>query len=123
MFQEAKYTSILFLLGIVAIVAIPPSALFVSEYAMFTQAIVLHPAVSVIIFIALGIIAYAMLALSVKMIFTTDDSSSKKIIKERWNITHTIMAAELVAVVILAGWFTTPSALSVIGNITKTFIF
>ncbi len=123
MFAEAKYTSLLFLLAIVAIVAIPPSALFVSEYGMFTQAIILHPALSIIIFIALGIIAYAMLALSVKMIFTTEDNYKKEITKESWNVTHTIMMVELLAVVVLAGWFTTPSALRVITNITKTFIY
>lgn len=123
MFVSVKYTSILFLLGIIMIVAIPPSALFVSEYAMFAQSIVWSPAVSILLFIALGIIAYAMLALSVKMIFTTDEDLKKEIIKEQWNVTHSIMAVEISMVIFLAWWFTTPMALSVLNNIVKTFIY
>ena len=136
MFQEAKCTSILFLAGIVAIIAIPPSALFVSEYEMFSQAIILHPLVAIMLFIALGIIAYAMLALSVEMIFTTDPASAQGSgvarpasaqgygeAKEKWNVTHSIIAVELSIVVALAWWFTTPSAFVVISNITKTFIY
>lgn len=122
MFQEAKYTSVLFLAGIVAIVAIPPSAMFVSEYAMFSQAIVLYPVVSILLFIILGIIAYAMLALSVEMIFTIDEKKAEGV-KETWNVTHTIMSAELAAVVFLAWWFTTPVAMNVLNNIAKTFIY
>ncbi|GEM_PF-461061 len=135
MFEEARYTSILFLLGIVMIVAIPPSALFVSEYAMFAQVIVLHPVVSILLFIALGIIAYAMLSLSVKMIFAKEPASATSsgaakpalaeatVGKEKWNVTHTIMSVELCMVVFLAWWLTTPGSMGVLGNITKTFIY
>jgi hypothetical protein len=43
--------------------------------------------------------------------------------KEKWNVTHSIIAVELSIVVALAWWFTTPSAFVVISNITKTFIY
>jgi len=124
MFAQAKYTSILFVAGIAAIIAIPPSALFVSEYAMFAQAIFLHPAVSIILFIALGMIAYAMLSLTVRMIFNFDEKTPPAgTPKEEWNITHTIIAAEMAILIFLGWWFTTENAGGVIDNIVKAFLF
>ncbi len=125
MFKYSRYTSILFIFGIVAIIAIPPSALFVSEYGMFTQAILLHPIVAISIFVAFGIIAYAMLALTIEMVFSTkdDDKTKTEMAKDYWNVTHTIIAIELLAILFLAFWFTTGNAFSVISNITKTFLY
>ncbi|EKE22108.1 MAG: NADH dehydrogenase subunit N [uncultured bacterium] len=124
MLMRARYTSALFILGILAIIAIPPSALFMSEYGMFSQAIAIYPILAIIIFIALGIIAYAMLALTINMIFATEkieDNIEYK--KERWNITHTIMTVELIIVAILAMWFTTSGGINIINNIVKDFLF
>lgn len=124
MFREAKYTSILFILGIIAIIAIPPSALFVSEYGMFVQAIAIHPVLSVVLLVALSIIAYAMLALTIKMIFSVEENGGKtEFKKEKWNITHSVMVLELVMIIFFAWWFTTDGAADVLGNIAKTFLF
>ena len=124
MFEYSKYTSILFILGIVAIIAIPPSALFVSEYVIFTQAIFLYPVISIWIFIALGIIAYSMLALTIKMIFTAEEKSAEnKMKKEKWNVTHTIIVIEMLIVIFLAWWLTTISASNAIRNIVESFLF
>ncbi|MDX9913104.1 MAG: proton-conducting transporter membrane subunit [Candidatus Moranbacteria bacterium] len=124
MLSRAKYTSLLFTAAILAIIAIPPSALFMSEYGMFSQAIVLYPVLAIIIFIALGVIAYAMLALTINMIFATDEKEDGlKDEKERWNVTHTIMTIELLAMVFLAFWFTTNQGIDVINDIVKDFLF
>lgn len=125
MFKCARYTSIIFILGIVAIIAIPPSALFVSEYAMFSQAVSLHPLISIFLFIFLGIIAYAMLSLTVNMVFDVeeDDKNENRIKKEKWNIVHTVMVVELLVLAFLAWWLTTDNAMSLIGNVTSNFLF
>ncbi|KKP67204.1 MAG: Hydrogenase, membrane subunit 1-like protein (EchA-like) [Candidatus Moranbacteria bacterium GW2011_GWE1_35_17] len=124
MLTRARYTSVLFIVGILSIIAIPPSALFMSEYGMFSQAIVLYPVTAIIFFVALGIIAYAMLALSINMIFATEkNEKDAKNKAERWNITHTVMTIELIVVLGLAIWFTTSHGVSVIEDIVKDFLF
>jgi hydrogenase-4 component F len=124
MLHRARYTSGLFILAIVFIIAIPPSALFMSEYGMFSQAIILYPTLAIILFVALGIIAYAMLALTINMIFAIEKTEDNiKYEKERWNITHSIILLELILVVFLAFWFTTGQGIDVINNIVKDFLF
>lgn len=124
MLSRARYTSLLFILAIVFIIAIPPSALFMSEYGIFSQAIILYPTLAVVLFVALGIIAYAMLALTINMVFAKEQMEEKvEYKKERWNITHTIISIELGLVVFLAFWFTTGQGVAVIDNIVKDFLF
>lgn len=151
MLIKAKYTSVLFIAAILMIIAIPSSALFVSEYGMFSQTMMLYPITAIILFIALGIIAYAMLALTINMIFAKDGDGKVELsqihgvtnstsiqgsdearpasaqgygeARERWNITHTIMLVELIIMVGLAFWFTTNQGMSVINDIVKDFLF
>lgn len=143
MLKYSRYTSILFIIGIVFIIALPPSALFVSEYGMLAQTILLHPVIALVFFVALGIIAYAMLALTIGMIFKTEEEENAEqtrlrqtssaesyggskgfgVAREQWNITHSIIVIELLAVVFLAWWFTTGNASSVIGEIVRTFLY
>lgn len=117
-----KYTSVLFLLGVLAIVAVPPSALFISEYSMFVSAIQIHPVLSVCIFVALGVIAWSMLKISAEMIFS-DAENESEIKKEKWNITHTVMTIELVLLVVVAFWMTTGKGVATITNIVKDAIY
>ncbi|MFZ2153742.1 MAG: proton-conducting transporter membrane subunit [Candidatus Moraniibacteriota bacterium] len=126
MLTRAKYTSSLFILGILFIIAIPPSALFMSEYGLFSQAIILYPTLAIILFIALGIVAYAMLSLTINMIFATDETDKSVQInemREKWNVTHTIILVELILAALLALWFTTGQGMDVINNIVKDFLF
>ncbi|HAT73993.1 MAG: Hydrogenase, membrane subunit 1-like protein (EchA-like) [Candidatus Moranbacteria bacterium GW2011_GWF2_36_839] len=125
MLKYSKYTGVLFILGIVAIIAIPPSALFISEFGMFAQSIAAYPITSIILFIALGIIAYAMLSLSIKMIFNVEEENNGefKTQKEKWNITHSIIVFEFIILIGLAFWFTTANAEILIDKIVKSFLF
>lgn len=122
MLERTKFTSILFLLAVLAIVAVPPSALFISEYSMFVSAIQLHPILSVLIFIALGAIAWSMLKFSAQMIFSPVQEGIK-IEKEKWNITHTVMTVELTLLVLAAFWFTTGRGLEIITAIVNSSIY
>lgn len=124
MFVQAPYTSILFIIAILGIIAIPPSALFVSKYGMFAQAITMYPKTTLALFVALAVIAYAMLSLTITMIFHEDEGKSNgNITRESWNITHTMIVVELVMIVIFAMWFTTTQGSDVINNIVNSFLF
>ncbi len=124
MYVQAPYTSILFIIAILGIIAIPPSALFVSEYGMFAQAIIMYPKTTLALFVALAVIAYAMLSLTITMVFHEDESKiNGSIKKESWNITHTVIVIELVIIVIFAMWFTTTQGSDVINNIVNSFLF
>ena len=121
MLSRAKYTSVLFILGILAIVAMPTSALFVSEYGMFSQTIIQYPKTAVALFVALGIIAYAMLSLTIKMIFAKGEDKNSE--NERWNMTHTVIVFELCVLIVLSFWFTSNYGVYVIDSIVKDFLF
>jgi hydrogenase-4 component F len=118
MLKYAPYTSILFLLGIVAIVAMPPSVLFVSEYNLFVALISKHIYIALLAFASLGVIAFGMLRTTIGMILENkDDETAQK--KEHWNVTHSIVTAHLVIVIILAAWFTSQGGSEFIANIVK----
>jgi hydrogenase-4 component F len=123
--KHAPYTGTLFLLGILSIVAIPPSALFISEYVMFSNAIVQYPKIALLIFVSLAIIAYAMLKLTVTMLFSRADNDKESITpkKETWNVTHSVMVLQLLLMLGLSFWFTTESGAVVINSIVKDAIF
>ncbi|NTU98726.1 hypothetical protein HGA64_01830, partial [Candidatus Falkowbacteria bacterium] len=104
----APYTGVLFLLGILAIIAMPPSVLFVSEFSLIAVLIQSHVWLAIILLAALGLIAFSMLRLTVGMLFA-DRAETAKIDqpKERWNLTHTVMSTQLLLVAIMAVWFST----------------
>lgn len=102
----APYTAILFILGILAIIAMPPSVLLVSEYGLFVALIKAHLLLAVIVFIALSVIAFAMLKITLSMVLAPAEEGAATI-KEKWNLSHTIMAGELAFVVVMAIWFST----------------
>lgn len=123
MLSRAKYTSVLFIVGILSIIAMPPSILFLSEYGMFSQAIVLYPKTSLILFVALGIIAYAMLSLTMQMVFAKREECDVEYEKEKWNITHTIIVIEFIILILLAYGFTLSQGMNIVNGIVKDFLF
>lgn len=121
--RVAPFSGTLFLLGILAIIAVPPSILFISEYALFVQMFVAHWILALVVLIALSIIAFAMLRLTFKLLFEKGaavTASGEEIKKENWNLTHAVMAINLTAVIVLAAALTTESGMDFIMNIVKT---
>lgn len=103
---KMPYTAVLFTLGILAIVAVPPSILFVSEYQLFLVLIKAHFVMSILIFLALTVIAFAMLKGVLDMVLSPElvEASAPK---ERWNLTHSIIGSELLLMLVLMFWFST----------------
>lgn len=105
----APYTAILFTLGILGIIAMPPSALFISEYTLIVALIKTHVILTIFMLASLGAIAYAMLKTTLGMVISDPKELLPEVKeKEKWNLTHTIMTVQLSAVVVLAIWFSTP---------------
>jgi len=120
--KKAPYTAVLFMLGILAIVALPPSILFVSEYTIFTAAFALHPVLALCVFLALSVIAYAMLRSTVDMLFASAENESE-IKKEKWNVTHWVMTLQLVLIVGLTFFFSSSNGFAFIDSIAKNTIY
>ncbi|MEI7620900.1 MAG: proton-conducting transporter membrane subunit [Candidatus Moraniibacteriota bacterium] len=122
--QKMPYTAVLFLLGILAIIALPPSLLFVSEYTIFTSAFALHPVLSLFILLALSVIAYAMLWSTITMFFPAEEEAVQIIKKkEKFNATHWVMSLQLVLLVGLTFFLTSDKGLIFIDSIAKNTIY
>jgi len=120
-FAHDRYTAILFLFGLLAIVAMPPSALFVSEYAMFANALVQYPLLALVLLISLSVIAYSMLHLILPMLFAHDEAAAVK--SHRWNITHTVMLVQLTALVCFAVWVTSSPGFKFVQGIANDAVY
>lgn len=123
-FSQDRYTAVLFMLGLLAIVAMPPSALFVSEYTMFVAALAQYPWLSLVLFVSLSVIAYSMLRLIIPMLFFGDaEPATKAEPIAKWNITHTLMTAQLIALFAFGLWATTNTGLMFVTNIVNDAVY
>ncbi len=116
--KSAPYTSFLFLIGILAIVAAPPSLIFFSEYILFSQMFSSHWLLAICVLIALSFIALAMLHSTVRLIFHGEGDNEIK--KEKWNIVHTVMLFELMLAFGLSFILISPRGLTFIDSLVKT---
>lgn len=121
-YKKIPYTSGLFLLGILSIIALPPSLLFVSEYSMFAAAFTLHPVWALLALVALSIIAFGMLRLTLTLLFSRI-KDTETYTREKWNITHTVMTVEVVLLVALTVVFTTTPGIDFIQSIVRDIGF
>lgn len=121
------YTAILFLVSILMIIAIPPSALFVSEYAIFTSALGKHSVISIFILIALSIIAFSMLKSTMMMFSRNEEVADGEIeiikTKEKWNITHSVMVLQLLLVIVFGVWVSSKNGFEFIDSIAKNAVY
>jgi hydrogenase-4 component F len=119
-FRDIPRTGVLFVLGILAIIGFPPTALFVSEYILFAGLINTHFWLALLIFVALSAIAFSMLRLVISMMLPGVVSETPvAVIKEKWNITHTVMTIEILLVLVASVWFSSSAGMNFINNITR----
>lgn len=113
--KQSPYTAALFLLGILTILAAPPTALFASEYLILREGFVVHPWLSLILVGALTMVLIGMMRPTVQMLFAAAASDAPAQLvpaRERWRITHTIAVCQLVACIALGVWFFSPSGIA-----------
>lgn len=116
--RTAPLSGGLFLAGILAIIATPISVLFASEYILFGQLFLEHRVLALVVLAALSLIAFAMLRLTFSLLFGRSDKE-EIIGKESWNVTHTIMAFQLLLVLGLTFILTSPAGSDFIDTIVK----
>ncbi|MFA7209527.1 MAG: proton-conducting transporter membrane subunit [Parcubacteria group bacterium] len=116
--KYAPYSSALFLLGVLAIIAVPPSVLFASEFILFSRMFFAHWPLAVFVLVMLSLVAFAMLRLSLMLVFGSEDGKKMKV--EKWNITHTVMAVELAFVFSAPFFLTSPAGLAFVESLVKT---
>lgn len=94
------YTGAIFLAGVLALLAVPPSPLFLSEYRLFSAAIVPHPFLALFIALGLTVIAAGFMRLVEPFLFSRAPHAVREEVvhTETLNISHAAMALHLVLI-------------------------
>ncbi|TSC85523.1 MAG: hydrogenase-4 component F [Parcubacteria group bacterium Gr01-1014_8] len=90
------YTGGLFLVAFLALLGVPPSPLFASEYFMAAAAIGTHPYATGAVFLALTIVFAGFVRLLMPMLFGESPDRGGR---ERWNISHTAITLNIVLLI------------------------
>lgn len=118
--QKAPFTGMLFLLGLLAILAVPPSPLFVSELLLMAFGMSVHPVLTLLFALLMTIVFIGMMRAIFQMLFA-EASSPEKFVSERWNRTHTVMAMELLCLAALSFFFMTAEGYEWASSIARSF--
>lgn len=116
-------TWVAFLLAILGLVAMPPSALFLSEFLLITEGarVALFP--TIVIGLALVVAAYGLLhSFFIMTKPAKAEGVEEKVVHERWNITHVMMALQGILLVVVSVLALSPIGQSLLSDITQTLI-
>jgi hydrogenase-4 component F len=92
------YTGAFFLAGILALLAVPPSPLFLSEYFAVAASVVSHPVPTLIILLSGVVIVAGFVRLLVTMLIE-EPVDQMPDVGETWNVSHTAMALHVALIV------------------------
>lgn len=112
------YTGGMFLIGLLALLAVPPSPIFMAEYLTFSAAVSQYPRVSILLLGAGALIFGGMLMRFIPFLFSEKvkenplhaESKHEGKTLEPWNLTHTAISLHIAAAVIVGITFLTPNA-------------
>jgi len=88
-------TSILFLIGILAITGVPPFGIFMTEFSILAAGIKLHPAIVTIVLFSLGLIFIGFLKHTSSMIFSKNEDNLATGESSKWNVVPLIILASV----------------------------
>ncbi|MBI2483522.1 hydrogenase 4 subunit F [Candidatus Uhrbacteria bacterium] len=116
-------TAALFFGGLLALLAVPPSALFVSEFMIVGYGITQHPVWTVLVLVLLTIACVAMMRIGVGMVFgKPPQDGDTEVQSEPYQRMHAVLAVQLIGVVALGLWFTTSSGFAFAASIANDLI-
>lgn len=118
--KKTPITATLFLFGILAILAVPPSGLFTSEFMIVGSGLQSSRVLTLIILVSLSIIALSMLKSTMAMLYSADDQPVEHAYKERFTLTHTVVIFQLLLIVAFGLLITTAPVLEFFQAITKS---
>ncbi len=113
------YTGGLFLAILLALLAVPPSPLFLSELMLLSESVVAHPMLTGLILLALAVIFAGFVRLIMPLLFAEPFVSSTHEIAsgERWSLSHLTMAMHLALLVAFSVFLATPIAMPILERI------
>ncbi|TSC79925.1 MAG: hypothetical protein G01um101425_402 [Candidatus Peregrinibacteria bacterium Gr01-1014_25] len=118
--RAAPATGVLFLLGLLAILAVPPSPLFTSELLLVTAGMSVHPALTLLFLLLLTIVFIGMLRAAFHMLFTRDTQSPPQA-GGGWNRTHAVMLAQLLCLAAVSAFLMTHEGFQLASLIAQQF--
>lgn len=118
--KKAPVTATLFLLGILAIIAVPPAGLFVSEFMLVGAGLQSVPWLTLILLLALSMIAFSMLKSTAAMLYLKEDESVEATHEEKFTLTHAVVIFQLVLIVLLGLYVTTAPAMNMFSLISQS---
>lgn len=99
-------TAAYFLLGALALLGVPPSALFMSEFLVVRYGISVHPVWTIVVLMLLTVTFIAMARSVIPMLYAKAGSDApQRRSGEPWNAVHVVLALQLAAVMGLGVWF------------------
>lgn len=105
-----------FLFGIFALLATPPSPLFLSEYMGIAAAVTTHPVATLVVLLSGVIIVGGFIRLLLPLLFERRGDAPSEV-GEQWNLTHTAMALHAVLIVSVGVALLTPEGQDFINSV------
>ena len=115
-------TAVLFLLTLLMLLAVPPSAVFVSEMIMVGFGLRDYLLPTLLVVVALTVVFVAMLRHIYTMFFSapTVNTVLTNGAVEKWNVTHVVMTIQLIAAAVLGIFYLTPKGLEIMVGIAQS---
>src|SRR3989338_3376574 len=119
---RAPRTSILFLLSLLMLIAVPPSGLFLSEFMLVCLGFSQNPWLTALIVLGLSMAAVGMIRSVLSLLFGEITPEEKQdVVKERWNTTHSVMAVQVVLGIALGFWCLSGNGLTFLTQVSASF--
>lgn len=124
------YTGTLFLIGLFALLAVPPSPIFMAEYLTFAAAVNQYPRLSMVLLAAGALIFGGMIMRFIPFLYS-EKEKEKPALKdevheeqssEHWNLGHTVMCLHAVVAVIVGAAFLTPGTYAFFQNMAVNLL-
>ncbi len=94
------YSGPFLLIGILALLAVPPSPLFLSEYEAIAAAVTVHPIATFIVLVSGAVAVAGFIRLFLPMLLEVRGEAAP-VVGERWNLSHTAMALHVVLIIVI----------------------
>src|SRR3989344_2423879 len=121
--RALPHTALLFLIGMLALLAAPPSPLFLSEYVLVAQTVVMHPLVLAFALFALTVIAAGFIRQLIPFLYSRHAPHEHALApRESWTVAHGGIALHylLVAALGIALW--TPQGFAAAQHIAQVLL-
>ena len=117
--RTLPYTGGFFLAGTFLLLAAPPSPLFLSEYLIVSRAIMAHPYLTLVVLIALAVIAAGFLRFLMPLLFGAPKEGHEPVEGETWNRSHSAMLVHLLLVLVFGMLVWNSGVYALVGHVAS----